>query len=45
MLPRSAFTKRLTVARQRRIREAMRWMRPEQKAIAYRYGWDKGVRA
>ena len=41
--PRSIFTKKLTPSRVNGIRNTMRWLRPEQRAVAVRLGYTKGV--
>lgn len=43
MLHRSIFTKKLTAARRRHIREVFARLRPEQRAIALRRGWNRGL--
>ena len=43
MFPPSVWTKPLTEARIGMIRAAFARMRPEQRIIARRYGYDKGV--
>ena len=43
LFPRSIFTKKITPARAQRIREILRRMRPEQRRVVYRMGWNKGV--
>lgn len=41
--PQSIFTKKLTPQREQFIRAVMRRLRPEQRAIAIRYDYNKGV--
>jgi len=43
LFPRGVFTKRLTPAREQQIRDVFKRLRPEQKQIAYRHGYDKGL--
>lgn len=40
---RGTFTKKLTRAREVEIRGIFRTLRPEQRAIALRKGWNKGL--
>lgn len=42
-LPRSCFTKAMTPHRIQAMREALARLRPEQREIAYRNRWNKGV--
>lgn len=41
--PRGVFTKALTPCRIKQIRDVMRYLRPDQQAIARRYGYTKGM--
>ena len=43
LLNRSIFTKKLTPSRAQHIREVFRRLRPEQRAIALRRGWNRGL--
>lgn len=43
MFHRSIFTKKLTPARQRDIREVFRRLNPGQRAIALSRGWNRGL--
>ena len=43
LFPRSIFTKKMTPQRARYIHEVMRRLRPEQRAIAIRKGYAKGL--
>lgn len=43
-LPNSVFTKAWTPARQQTMLEFLRHLRPEQRELVYRRGWNKGVR-
>lgn len=40
---RSIFTKKLTPSREKEIREVFRRLRPEQRAIALRRNWTRGL--
>ncbi len=40
---RSVFTKKLTPSREKDIREVFRRLRPAQRAIALRRGWNRGL--
>ncbi len=41
---RSIFTKKMTPCREKYIRNTMKWLRPEQREIAIRLGYTKGVK-
>ena len=43
MFPRGVFTKKLTHAREMQVREAFRKMCPEQREIALRHGYNRGL--
>ncbi len=43
LFPQSVFTQKITPARRQTIRDVLRRLRPEQRAIVYRRGWNKGV--
>jgi hypothetical protein len=40
---RSIFTKKLTPSREKEIREVFRRLRPEQRAIALKRNWNRGL--
>lgn len=42
--PNSVFTQRVTRARKATIRRALLKLRPDQRELVYRLGWNKGVR-
>ena len=44
MFPRGVFTKKLTHAREMQVREVFRTMRPEQREIAIRHGYNRGLK-
>jgi hypothetical protein len=41
--PRAVFTKKLTRCRQKQITSVLLHMRPEQREIAYRFGYNKNI--
>lgn len=43
MFPQSVFTQKITPSRRKTIRDVMRTLRPDQLAVVYRLGWNKGV--
>lgn len=43
-MPRSAFTKPMNNHRRKAMLEALLQLRPDQRAVVYRMGWNKGVR-
>ncbi len=44
MFPRGVFTKKLTHAREMQVREVFRTLRPEQREIALRHGYNRGLK-
>ena len=40
---RSIFTKKMTPSREKEIRAVFRQLRPEQKVIARKHGWNRGL--
>lgn len=44
LFPRGIFTKKLTPARIEQVREVFRKLRPEQRAIALRHGYNRGLK-
>ncbi len=44
LFPRSIFTKKMSHAREVEIRKVFRTLRDEQRAIAIRHGYDKGLK-
>ena len=43
LFPRGVFTKKLTHAREVQVREVFRKLRPEQREIALRHGYNRGL--
>jgi len=41
--PKGIFTKAMTVGKRQTIRDIMLYLRPEQREIAVRFGYNKGV--
>lgn len=44
LFPRGVFTKKLTHAREMQVRDVFRTLRPEQKVIALRHGYNRGLK-
>jgi hypothetical protein len=44
LFPPSVFTKKLTHAREVAVREVFRTLRPEQREIAIRHGYNRGLK-
>lgn len=44
LFPRGVFTKKLTHAREVQVREVFRKLRPEQREIAIRHGYNRGLK-
>lgn len=44
LFPRGVFTKKLTPARVEQVREVFRVLRPEQREIALRHGYNRGLK-
>lgn len=44
LFPRGVFTKKLTHAREVQVREVFRKLRPEQREIALRHGYNRGLK-
>lgn len=45
LFPNSIFTKKFTHARQKTVRDVMRRLRPDQRAIVRARGWNRGIEA
>lgn len=43
LFPSSVFTKKMTPARRENMRSILLRLRPAQRAVVYRRGWNKGV--
>ena len=43
LFPSSVFTKAWTPGRQKTVRDILLRLRPEQRAVVYAKGWNKGV--
>lgn len=44
LFPQSVFKKKLTHAREVKVREVFRTLRPEQREIAIRHGYNRGLK-
>ncbi len=44
LFPRGVFTKKLTHAREVQVRDVFRTLRPEQREVARRHGYNRGLK-